>query len=204
MVTTTLTLRLNLSGILINFSSGYVVLALGIAMLAVIIASLLPFATVSRIATPSLERKWKLPAPKGDLWDIRFPILISEEEIGGFLSFTKEFLETRNGDVLNLYNLRGASIGFLASPGGVQEPSLNASMDLLPPELGVSQDLVVAGAWDQQRTRYAVHILLRRRSGTPTDWVRRATPIVEALRKHFLLWKSMRYEEKVKYLTLKT
>ena len=156
--------------------------------------------TVSKIATPSLERRWKLEAPKGNLWEIRLPILVSEQEMKGFLTFMRDFFQTRSGDASKLYNLKRAELGTIALSGGAQEPSLNLSIDLLPPEVGISQDMVIAGVWDTQRTSYMVHILIERRSGTPTDWVRRNTPLIGTLRKHFLLWKTMSPEEKEVYL----
>lgn len=187
-------------GVVFNFTSGYVVLALAIAMLAVLVAMGLPFLSVAQIATPSLERKWKVPAPKGDHWDIRFPFLIAEEEFNGFLLFIKEYVEKQSGDVLGLFNLKTAEITTVELPGGGQERAMRAVMDLLPPELGVSQEVLVAGTWDPQRTRYSLHVITNRISGTSSDWMRRNTLILNLLRKRFLLWKSLKPEEKSVYL----
>jgi len=187
-------------GVVFNFTSGYVILALAIAMLAILVAMSLPFLSVAQIATPSLERKWKVPAPKGDHWDVRFPFLIAEEEFNGFLLFMKEYIENQSGDVLGIYNLRSIEVKTVEVPSGGQERALRALMDLLPPELGISQEVLVAGTWDPQRTRYSLHVVTNRISGTPADWMRRNTLVLNLLRKRFLLWKSLTPKEKSAYL----
>ncbi|MEM3660434.1 MAG: FtsX-like permease family protein [Thermoproteota archaeon] len=185
--------------ILFNFTSGYVILALSTVILTMLAAMSLPFLSVAQIATPSLERKWKVSRPKGDYWDIRFPLLIGEDEFSAFLVFVKEYLENQSGDVLSLYNLKSTEISNVRLQDGSQELALHAIMDLLPPELGVSQEILVAGTWDPQRSRYSLHVVTKRLSGTHDDWVRRNTVILNILRKRFLLWKGLTTDEKSRF-----
>ncbi|MDH5687225.1 MAG: M28 family peptidase, partial [Candidatus Bathyarchaeota archaeon] len=60
--------------LLLNFASSRVITTVSIVMTAITAAAIYPIRHASRIVTPSLERRWRLPQPKGDEWVISLPM----------------------------------------------------------------------------------------------------------------------------------
>ncbi|TLN01155.1 FtsX-like permease family protein, partial [bacterium] len=80
-----------LFGIAVNYSSLMVVAVVLLSMALTTASTIYPMYKSTKLVTPSLERRWKVPTkPKGDNWEIPLPFVSSEAEAEGILTFLKE------------------------------------------------------------------------------------------------------------------
>ncbi|KYH39860.1 MAG: hypothetical protein AYL31_008310 [Candidatus Bathyarchaeota archaeon B26-1] len=186
----------------INYSSTWSLVAVGGSMLITVASSLYPIILASRLVTPSLERVWRIPTkPRGDVWEIPFPFYTSTiQEAKGIISFLKEYMEPhilRDAPGFSVSNLK-VSEGVMAD-----QPYVRVSMDArLPPyELGVSQNVEVY-MLQMEPKRWGCQIVLKRKTGTSSDWEKLNKSFLDLLRKQMLLWRTLRPEEKDRYMKL--
>ena len=186
----------------INYSSTWSLVAVGGSMLITVASSLYPIILASRLVTPSLERVWRIPTkPRGDVWEIPFPFYASTiQEAKGIISFLKEYMEPhllRDAPGFSVSNLK-VSEGMMAD-----QPYVRVSMDArLPPyELGVSQKVEVY-MLQMEPKRWGCQIVLKRKTGTSSDWEKLNKSFLDLLRKQMLLWRTLRPEEKDRYMKL--
>lgn len=186
----------------INYSSTWSLVAVGGSMLITVASSLYPIILASKLVTPSLERVWKIPTrPSGDLWEIPLPFYTSTvQEAKGIIAFLKEYAEP--------HILRDAP-GFSASNIKVDEgvmagqPYVRISMETrLPPyELGISQSTKVY-MLRIESSRWGCQVVLKRMTGTPSEWEKLNKSFLDLLRKQMLLWRTLKPEEKERYTRL--
>ncbi|MGC9086239.1 MAG: FtsX-like permease family protein [Thermoproteota archaeon] len=189
-------------GLYANFTGSYALIGITISILLVLISSTFTlYRGISKVA-PSLETKWKLSRPRGDQWVVSYPIEVKREEIFGFMSFIDEYLKVNEGDVLGIYNLKDSWFES-TTEDGIELFKQVVMMNLLPPELSISQKLEIIYSWDASRKMYTVTLIASRLSGSHADWSRRAALLFYSLRSQTLLWTGLREEDKRKYLESK-
>jgi len=177
-----------------NYAVGFVVLVVGFLMITTILSTLYPMAKVSKLVTPSLERKWKIPTkPMGTEWTIPLPFTMPKEEAIGALEYVAEYFQSQMLE-------RGAedfitrSVSFIPKEGRIL-----AVVALAPYEMGVVQEVdlhIVPSGSD----KYAFNIYLRRVSGVTDVWLTRTRNFVDNVRKQFLIWRTLRFEERKDYI----
>jgi hypothetical protein len=188
---------LYLAGILpttyvLNFSSLSLALSLLALIAVIVLSSIYPALAASGIITPSLERRWRIPtSPRGDLWEIPLPVTAtSKQEALAMLLYLKEYLEG-SGRVTVYYTvleeplLRDGSIVFKAA--------------LAPKELNITQEATVL-AYEASLNRYGFLVRITRLTGRYETWRTSNYYFVDSLRKQLLLWRSLREEDRRKYL----
>ena len=170
-----------------NFSSFNAVITLVIVMLVVLASSIYPAIKASRSANPGVMRKWKLPAPQGDLLEMLFPFTVSVYDITGVVSFLKEHYDNCTdaglGDFITMES------GLLKSEDG--NYGLRAKVALAPFDLGVTQEFELTSHPSELPGVDEVKIRIQRLSGQPKDWARLNKNLVNDLRKQFLIWRSL-------------
>jgi len=186
-------------GIMLNYSSSWAVISVGIAMAATLISSIYPITLASRLVTPSLERAWKVPTkPKGDVWEVPLPFYASgTDEAGGIIAFLREYVEPHllkdapEFSVANIKTAKGEMEG---------RPFIEVSMDmrLFPYEMGVAHKSSVY-MLQIEPTRWESRVVLRRTGGAVRDWERLSRNFMDLLRKQLLLWRTMSPTEKTRY-----
>jgi len=156
----------------------------------------------TKLVTPSLERRWKVPTkPKGDNWEIPLPFVSSEAEAGGILTFLKEFYEG--------HALREESPIFFAQDLSAEEraaegariKSLSATVAIEPYPRGISQRATVKAVMAEGRSSFALE--LTRVTGEQASWRNLNTPFIDEVRKQLLIWRSLRDDEKQRYMDAK-
>jgi len=192
------------SAISINYSSRWVIISVGTTMLLIILASLYPLKIASGLVTPSTERKWRIPTkPTGDSWEISLPFYAADdEEAKGILAYIKEYFED--------HSIRDAPDFFaqnIISEEGVMNDKeyigLRATVDLYPYDSGVSQkSFFYLVQIDPAKHLWACHIVLNRISGELNRWTKQSYHYIDLLRKQLLLWRSMKGEERRKYISM--
>ncbi|MEM2868392.1 MAG: M28 family peptidase, partial [Candidatus Bathyarchaeia archaeon] len=91
-----------------NFTSSWIIIVVSLTMLASILSSTYPAYKVSKMVTPSLERKWKLTTkPIGDNWEVSFPFLIPSEQVNGLLKFLAEYASSHSVEGIDSFTVSG-------------------------------------------------------------------------------------------------
>ena len=170
-----------------NYSSTNAIVTILIVMATVLVSALYPAVKASRSANPGLLRSWRLPAPRGDVFDLLFPFTVSEYDLTGVVSFLKEHFDNFSDTGLGSFMAQNARL--IAHEDG--SLGLAAHLALAPFDLGVTQLFDLRSAPSEIKGIDEVNIRLVRKSGQPKDWERLNKVLLDDLRTQFLLWRSL-------------
>ncbi len=179
-----------------NYSSTNAIFAILVVMATVLLSTVYPAIRGSRSANPGVARTWRMPRPKGDLWEFTFPFTVSEYDITGVMSFLYEHFS----------NFSDCSLGvFLAENTRIYSSNntlnLESKVATSPFDLGVTQQFHLTSMPSEIKGVDEVKIAIRRLSGTAGDWERTNRPFISDLRKQFLIWRSIAPETMELYRT---
>ncbi|MEM2373981.1 MAG: hypothetical protein QXI11_06015, partial [Thermoproteota archaeon] len=147
------------------------------------------------------ERKWKVPPPRGDEWEIKMPFVFSGREIYGFLAFVNEYFDAH----------RTEGVGAFATFGDIEWKSeeniaedkdvklITANVRLAPFDVGITQQVSLIAESHRKRP-YGLTIYLRRTTGLLSDWVNSNRPFIDNMRKQLLIWRTLKTDVKEKYI----
>ena len=79
-------------GLYLNFSSVSAVLTTLVVVAVVLLSTLYPARKASEVATPAIDRTWRVPEPEGDRWIIALPFSVTGEQAMGLNQFLSEWL----------------------------------------------------------------------------------------------------------------
>jgi len=187
-------------GIPLNYSSWFVIVVILASMGITMASTLYPALRVHRSITPSLARKWKIPKPRGDEWEIRTPFGAMEREIWGALAYLKEYFETQGQERAGPFMLIGDITFSESMTEGRKIKTITTKVSLPPHEQGVTQEVSIRGTWDPSRSLYMFTIYLRHLTGSYDLWVRLNYPFIDSLRKQLLIWRGLQPNLKNKYI----
>jgi len=187
-------------GIPLNYSSWFIVVVILASMGITMASTMYPALRVHRSITPSLARKWKIPKPRGEEWEIRTPFGAMEKEIWGTLSYLKEFFETQGHERAGPFMVIGDIVFGESMMEGRKIKTITTKVSLPPHEQGVTQEVTIRGTWDPSRSLYMFTIYLRHLTGSYDLWVRLNYPFIDALRKQLLIWRGLQSNIKNKYI----
>ncbi|HUU97056.1 MAG TPA: hypothetical protein VM487_15060, partial [Phycisphaerae bacterium] len=175
-----------LSGLTLNYSSSSVVMAMLLVMAVVVMSTLYPAYKASRLASPSTERTWSLPASVGDDLRLPLPFMVEERDATGLLAFIGQYLGAH----------REAGVGKFVAGSVAYDPQsaplrLKAEIWMAPYDLGVSQEMVLTAGQADADGVCALALELVRKSGEPRSWQRTNFIFLDSLRKQFLRWRTV-------------
>jgi hypothetical protein len=177
-----------------NYCSVSVLSSIGLCMSVVMLATLYPAFKVSRLVTPSLTRKWKIPtAPTEDLWDISLPILVTSIEEGrGLLLYLYEYFMTHTTHTGKTFIVR--TINF--SP---KEDILTMNIQLAPFDAGITQDTTIR-VLQRPDNKLGLHLTLKLITGMRSAWIAGNHKFIDEIRKQGLMWRSIPLKERRMYI----
>jgi len=178
-----------------NTSSLATMITILISILSIILATVYPAFIASRLITPSLERKWKVPTkPKGDEWIIPLPFsLTSEIEVNGLINYLREFFIEHMVESGQPFIVRDVEVS-------LEEKKVQADMNILPVEAAVKQVLTVQAHKPERETRWFIFIHIHKLSGFPDVWESKNRIVIDVVRKQILLWGGLSQEKRDKYI----
>lgn len=183
----------------LNFSSMSAFWATMVVVAVVIGSTLYPARKASEVATPAIERSWRVSEPEGDLWKIRLPFAVTGDQavgVNGFLAeWFKAYEEYSIGDFVT-QEVDTSNIEFEYGKGY----QISSKVWVAPFDLGVSQQVVLQTIPTNMEDVYEVMVLITRESGDISNWKRVNRRFLNTLRKQFLIWRTMRHEERERYL----
>lgn len=179
-----------------NYSSSSVFTSLAVVMAMILAASLYPFAKVSKLVTPSLERRWRVPTkPRGDVWEIPLPFTFREEEMAaGLAVYLSEYLENRRERI--------GAFAVIEHRAHVEAGRVvvRARIWLAPYEQNIVQDAEIVLAKSATEAKYLVEMKATRRSGPYDLWVKSCETFAREVREQLLTWRLLKPEERAVYI----
>jgi hypothetical protein len=174
----------------INYSSTNSLFAIALVMLTVLVSALYPAVRASRSANPGLSRSFRIPDPEGDVLSLTFPFTVSAYDITGMVSFLAEHFRRHDDAGIG---------GFAASRTQIRKTAearleLSVELALAPFDLGVTQELVLNAFPSEIPGVDEIALRITRTSGTKPDWLRQNKVFLRALRRQFLLWRTLSNE----------
>jgi ABC-type antimicrobial peptide transport system permease subunit len=192
-------LHLILPGQFINYASTFVIVAVVSTMLTAILASLYPALKASRLAIPSLERKWRIPtSPTQDYWFIPLPFMATFEEVGGVISYLKEYIDAST-KAFGAFVSEGSEVAI--TPNRI---ALSFVARLAPYDLGIMQKTSITALAETSRkiksSTFNFAIEVYRRSGHRDSWILSNRVFIDLIRKQFLYWRALPPSRKGEYI----
>ncbi|MCS7145822.1 MAG: FtsX-like permease family protein [Nitrososphaerota archaeon] len=182
----------------LNYASIFIMLSLGVVILAAMLASVYPSRIAAMLVTPSLERKWRPPTkPKQGVWSLPLPLSIdSKDEATAFMAFLYEYY-TGAGAQKPSFTVREVTPPLLNDRG---EMRLELEVSLAPYEQGINQHVDIVSIYDEATKRYSFELVITKTSGSDAMWATQAYFFADDLRKQVLIWRSITVDERGKYL----
>ena len=180
-----------LGNVTLNYSGSSAMLTLGLILLIVLLSALVPARLASKIAAPSIERSWRVPAPVGDQIIASLPFTINKTAAEGVVGYLAEFFEAHQEGSIGKFS--AGKIEAFAGTGDDGRPTrgLKTVVWLTPFDLGVRQHLLLLIHQGDIPDIYEVQVVLERLSGDDGSWWRMNRSFLTELRKQFLQWRSL-------------
>jgi len=190
-----ISLHLLPSSFVLNFSSVFIILSLGITMVAALLSAIYPAILASRLATPSLERKWKIATkPVDNKWDIPLPFSFpTKEEASGLLNYLEEFAQVHSVEMGERFQVRSYRLD-------ASSMKLEMTVALAPYEANVLQTVTVLGHETFPEQKWEFELDLVQTSGERSVWMTSNYDFADSTRKQFLLWRSLTTDQKMSYI----
>jgi hypothetical protein len=188
-----------LPGLYLNFSSTSAEVSIGLVVGVVLLSTIFPARKASQVATPAVDRTWRVPDPDGDIWRIELPFAVTGSQakgINGFLmEWFKSFEQQSVGDFLT-QDVQ-ASTEEMALGEGYR---LTGRLWLAPFDLGVSQIFQLDTVPTDLEGVFAVQLVITRVSGDVSNWRRINRRFLNVLRRQYLIWRTLSEVERLRYL----
>jgi hypothetical protein len=167
----------------------------------VLLSTIFPARKASQVATPSVDRTWRLPDPVGDVWHISLPFAVTGAQAQGINGFLVEWFRSYEEQSVGDFLTQGIRSGTRPMEHGLGY-ELTGRVWLAPFDLGVSQEMLLETVPTELEDVYAVNLTLTRLSGDVSNWKRVNRRFLNVVRKQFLIWRTLSAEERARYLAL--
>jgi hypothetical protein len=185
-------------GYTLNYASIFIMLSLGIVIIAAMLASIYPSRMAAMLVTPSLERRWKPPTkPKEGVWSLPLPLSVDAlDEAAAFMHFLYEYYQGAGAEKPN-FTVRRAE-----QPASVDNGVLRLALDvsLAPYEQGINQHVEIYSRYEEAAKRYQFELVMSKTSGSDSLWVIQSYFFADDLRKQVLIWRAITSEGRAKYI----
>lgn len=198
-VTKLLTVFNWLPDLYLNFSSMSAVLSTVIVVGVVFLSTLYPARKASEVATPAIDRSWKVPDPVGDVWNITLPFAVTGEQASGVNGFLVEWFKAYEEYSIGDFVTQDVVAETMDTEHG-KGYRISCKAWLAPFDLGVSQEVMLETVPTAMEDVYEVMLEITRDSGDISNWKRVNRRFLNTLRKQFLIWRTLRHEERERYL----
>jgi ABC-type antimicrobial peptide transport system permease subunit len=206
-------------GLYLNFSSVSAVLTTLVVVGVVLLSTLYPARKAAEVATPAIDRSWRVPEPDGDDWTIPLPFSVTKEQAVGLNTFLAEWFaayeEYSIGDFVT-QNVEKeefkVSLSSLLPPDALKPEGASGEEEmrtgyrircmawLAPFDLGVSQRVTIETLPTELSDVFDIRVIIHRESGDISNWKRVNRRFLNTLRKQFLIWRTLKQGERERYL----
>ncbi|MCX8171310.1 MAG: FtsX-like permease family protein, partial [Candidatus Bathyarchaeota archaeon] len=183
-----------------NFSSLIILIVLAIEIAMILSAAIYPSLSLSRIAVPSLVRRWKVTKPTGDTWHIPLPFTALEGEVDGLFEYLKEYLMGYSLERYGTFYTVASDFQTEITDKGDVIKRLITRVRLAPYDLGIEQDAIILGIRKMNSEIYTFELNLQRIRGYRDQWITSNMPFIDTIRKQWLMWRALPPSEREKYI----
>jgi hypothetical protein len=187
-----------LSGLYLNFSSMSAVLTTLVVVGVVMLSTLYPARKASEVATPAIERSWRVADPVGDNWNIDMPFSVTGQQASGLNGFLSEWFQAYEEYSIGDFVTQDVQTSEHEYPYG-KGYAIGLKAWLAPFDLGVSQTVYLETIPTEMAEVYELKLTLHRESGDVSNWKRINRRFLNTMRKQFLIWRTLRAEERERY-----
>ena len=187
-----------LEGVNLNYSSLAAVVSALLVMAVVLLSTLYPARMAAQAAVPEVVRRWQLPAPDGDRWEFPFPFMVARAEVVGLCGFLVNYFRAYSEESLGTFFTEEIRLVRESGTRG-EEYGVQMLIWLAPFDMGVSQYLQIVFEPTKVENIYAVEFFVQRISGQDTFWRTTNQRFVHGLRKEFLIWHTLKEEERAQH-----
>jgi hypothetical protein len=188
-----------LPGLYLNYSSLSAVASTTVVIGVVVLSTLYPARKASEVATPAIERRWHVPDPVGDRWEIPLPFAVTGEQATALTQFMVEWFEAYEEYSIGDFVTQDVSHREEASEYGTSYV-IELMAWVAPFDLGVSQRVELKTVPTEMEDVFEIRLHLERVSGDVSSWQRVNRRFLNTLRNQFLIWRTLRAEERDRYL----
>ena len=188
-----------LPGLYLNFSSMSAVTSTIVVVSVVLLSTLYPARKASEVATPAVDRSWKVPEPVGDNWDIVLPFAVTGEQAAGVNGFLREWFQAYEEYSIGDFVTQDVQSCLEDAEHGTAY-CITCKAWLAPFDLGVSQIVTLRTIPTSMEDVFEVKLRITRESGDISNWKRVNRRFLNTLRKQFLIWRTLRAADREKYL----
>ncbi|MEL7238130.1 MAG: ABC transporter permease, partial [Planctomycetota bacterium] len=149
-----------LGGATLNYSGTSAMLTMGLVLVVVLLSALVPARLASKIAAPSVERSWTVPAPQDGVIRARLPFTINKTAAAGAIAYLHEWMDAHADGTIGKF-----SSGDLEPFHEGETTGLRSSVWLTPFDLGVKQACVIRVMPGEIDDVYEVDVELTRQAG---------------------------------------
>jgi hypothetical protein len=190
-----------LPGLYLNYSSVSAVASTTVVIGVVLLSTIYPARKASEVATPAIERRWQVPEPVGDSWDIPLPFAVTGEQATALTRFMVEWFEAYEEYSIGDFVTQDVSHHEEQTTYGTAYV-IDLMAWVAPFDLGVSQKVQLRSVPAEMEDVFEIMLHLERVSGDVSSWRRVNRRFLNTLRKQFLIWRTLRAEERDRYLRL--
>jgi hypothetical protein len=198
-------------GLYLNFSSVSAVMTTMVVVGVVLLSTLYPARKAAEVATPAIDRTWRVPEPDGDEWSIPLPFSVTGEQATGLNSFLAEWFaayeEYSIGDfVTQNVETEEQEVDLPIEAGAVATGAkghvyrIRCMTWLAPFDLGVSQKVMIETCPTTMADVFEIRVVIHRESGDISNWKRVNRRFLNTLRKQFLIWRTLKQGDRERYL----
>lgn len=187
-----------LEGFTLNYSALSTVASSILVMLVVVLSTLYPARQASKMAVPDVRRRWKLPDPDGDCLDFEFPFTVGSSDVLGLSMFLVDYFESHSGESLGKFFTSGATLGVMENDKE-KGYTIDTTIWLAPFDLGVSQQIYFKATPKGEHNIFTLSLRIDRLSGDAASWHRVNQEFMNALRKQFLIWRTIEPSDRMIY-----
>ncbi len=194
---------LQIEGLYLNFSSMSAVISTLVVVTIVLLSTIYPARKASEVATPAIERSWRVPDPAGDVWNIPMPFSVNAVQAAGLNVFLSEWLKAYEDYSIGDFVTQAVSTEERDGPLG-KEYQIECTAWLAPFDLGVSQKVKIQAIPTDMADVYELKLELTRLSGDIANWKRVNRRYLNTMRKQFLIWRTLSAEDRSRYMESET
>jgi hypothetical protein len=186
----------SLAGLSLNYSSTSTVGVAVVIIATVLLSTIYPAKKASQMATPDIERRWRLPLPDGHLMTFDLPFMLTGRDALACVVFLKEYFDGYVDFAGGDFYTDGTTLERHAEGSF----ALSLRVWLAPYDLGVSQVVRLVTHPDPDDPIVStVSIELERISGDDNGWRRTNWLFVNILRQQFLIWRTIARPQREAY-----
>ena len=189
-----------LGGMTLNYSSMSTVFSTLIVMAVVLLSTVYPAKVASSMAVPDVTRRWQFPEPNGDEWVFDFPFTVASAGVLGLYVFLNGYFEGYTEESLGSFYTNNVGFGAAQGEYGMGY-RLSMMVWLAPFDMGVSQNVEMRAIQTEDKGIARIQVYIRRVTGEVSAWRRLNMGFLTAIRKQFLIWRTIPEGVKEDYAT---